>query len=63
MDENECTITYILGTITNSSPGNQLPLQANKNVWIMYFNWEEQITTKGALEELQLYQYQRVNIK
>ena len=56
LDGEDCKISCIIGTITNSPTGNQLPTQAKKNVWIIAINGEYPITDKGVLDDIQLYQ-------
>ena len=43
-----CTITYVVGTISNSPSVHQLMTQVKKYVWIIYINVLEPITYKGA---------------
>ena len=59
MDDDECTIPYIIDTFFNSPEGNQLTTQAKENVWIVAINREDTITTKGVLDKRQHYHTQR----
>ena len=58
MDDKDFTITYILDTILDSPSGHQPPTKDKKNMCSIAINGEEQITEKGALDELQIYQTQ-----
>ena len=42
---------------------NQLPSQANINVWIIYINGEEPITSQGVLDKTNLHQTSQVKPK
>ena len=52
MDDEDFTIPYITDIIPNSPSCNQLPSQANRNVWIIYINGEEPIIDQVVLDEL-----------
>ena len=53
------TIPYITDTIPNSPDGHQIPAQAKKKLWIIAINWEEPITSQGALDEINRHQNPR----
>ena len=59
LDDEYFTITYITDTIPNSPAVCQLPLYANRNVWIVAINGEEPITAQGVLDELNHHQTPR----
>ena len=63
MDDDDFTITYIIGTITNVPAGHQLLIQAKNNTWIIDINGEDTNTAEGGLDELQHYQTQCGNSK
>ena len=56
LDGEDFTLPYVIYTIQNSPDGRQLMTQVKKNVWIIDMNWEEPITSQGALDEINLHQ-------
>ena len=58
LDDEYFTIPYVLATTQNSPAGDKIPTQANKNVWIIFINGEEHITSQGDLDEIHSHQTQ-----
>ena len=52
LNDEDFTIPYITDITPNSPAGDQLPSQANINVWIVAINGEKPIKVQGVLDEL-----------
>ena len=50
LDDEDFTIPYVIDTIPKSPAGHQLPTHANKNVWIIATNGEDNITSQVTLD-------------
>ena len=58
MDDEYFTIHSVIDKISNSPASHQLPTQYKKNVLIIAINWEDNITEKVKLDEIQKHKTQ-----